>query len=258
MYHRDPFDCALITHACLIEREMNASTIDSSEVAKFQALAQQWWDLSGPFKTLHDINPVRVKFIEQQGSVKGLKCLDVGCGGGILSEALAKLGAEVVGIDMSDACIQVAQEHAKQQALAVDYEVSAIENFKGGMFDRVICLEMLEHVSDPAYVIRECTRLLKPNGLLFLSTIHRSLRAYLSAIVAAEYVLNLLPRQTHDYDKFIQPSELAAMVRSAGLEVKALKGMGYNPLTRQAYLQDSVAVNYLTVCQWPTSSLHSA
>lgn len=225
------------------------STVDAKEVAKFQALAKTWWDQSGPFKTLHDINPVRLQFIEQYGSLTGLRCLDVGCGGGILSESLAQSGAVVTGIDMSPGCIEVARAHAQAKNLSIDYQVCPIESFKAPVFDRVMCLELLEHTTEPEQVIHHCARLLKPGGLLFLSTINRTLRAYLTAIVGAEYILGLLPRQTHDYDKCIKPSELAEMVRSSGLEVKTLTGMGYNPFTREAYLQSSVAVNYLMVCQ---------
>lgn len=226
-------------------------TVDQQEIAKFAALAQQWWDKNGPLKTLHDINPARLAFIEQYTGLKGLRVLDVGCGGGILSEAMARLGAEVTGLDAEEDSIETARQHAKQSQLTLDYVASAIEDYNDGVFDVITCMEMLEHVNHPEEVIRHCARLLKPGGYLFLSTINRTVKAYAAAIVAAEYLFGLLPRQTHQYDKFIKPSELAAMVRRAGLEVSGLKGIDYNPFARCSGLKDSVDVNYLLSCFKP-------
>lgn len=226
-------------------------TVDQQEIAKFAALAQQWWDKDGPLKTLHDINPARLAFIEQYTSLKGLRVLDVGSGGGILSEAMACLGAEVTGLDAEEDSIETARQHAKQSQLTLRYATGAIEDYDDDLFDVITCMEMLEHVNHPEEVIRHCARLLKPGGYLFLSTINRTLKAYAAAIVAAEYLLRLLPRQTHDYDKFIKPSELAAMVRHAGLEVIGLKGIDYNPFARRSGLKDSVEVNYLVSCCKP-------
>ncbi len=226
-----------------------ASTVDLNEVNKFSQLAEQWWSLTGPLKTLHDINPLRVAWIESHVSLKGLRVLDVGCGGGILSEAMARCGAEVTGLDMAQDALLVARSHAENQDLNINYYAQPIEQFAAEPFDVITCLEMLEHVTNPQEVITHCARLLKPDGYLFLSTLNRSLTAFASAIVAAEYVLNLLPRQTHDYNKFIKPGELAAMTRQAGFTPAALTGMSYNPLSGQAALCDSVAVNYLFLCR---------
>ncbi|MDX1836923.1 bifunctional 2-polyprenyl-6-hydroxyphenol methylase/3-demethylubiquinol 3-O-methyltransferase UbiG [Legionella taurinensis] len=226
-------------------------TVDQQEIAKFANLAEQWWDKDGPLKTLHDINPARLAFIEQYTSLNGLRVLDVGCGGGILSEAMARLGAQVTGLDAEEDSIAAARRHAEQSQLTVRYVSSVIEAYDDDLFDVITCMEMLEHVKHPEEVIRHCARLLKPGGSLFLSTINRTLKAYAAAIVAAEYLLGLLPRQTHDYDKFIKPSELAAMARHAGLEIRGLKGIDYHPFARRSGLKDSVDVNYLLSCFKP-------
>lgn len=226
---------------------MTINSINLEEVAKFSQLAQVWWDKNGPLKTLHDINPVRVQFIEKYSKIPQARILDVGCGGGILCEEMAKLGAKVTGLDVDPAIIDVAQEHAKNNQLDIDYVCQAIETYEAESFDYITCMEMLEHVSSPALIIQQCARLLKPGGCLFLSTINRTLHAYLTVIVAAEYILKLLPQQTHNYAQFIQPSELCEMSRRASLELVDIKGMGYNPLTRNAFLCDSLSANYL-VC----------
>lgn len=227
------------------------TTIDSDEIAKFSHLASHWWDNNGPLKTLHDINPQRLAWIKQFIDLPGKSILDVGCGGGILSHAMAVNKACVTGIDAEPDAIVSALAHADDAKLVIDYVCTPIEEYHKQTFDAVTCMEMLEHVQHPEWVISHCARLLNSGGFLFLSTINRSWQAYAAAIVAAEYVLGLLPRQTHDYEKFIKPSELAAMVREAGLEVRGLQGLSYNPLSRKASFCDSVAVNYMMVCYKP-------
>ena len=229
----------------------HTTTIDQQEIAKFSQIASQWWDTDGPLKTLHDINPARLAFIEQTVLLNGLRVLDVGCGGGILSEAMAKQGAAVTGLDAEVDSIKAAQQHANQNALNIEYVHSAIETFNAPAFDVVVCMEMLEHVNEPQVVINHCVRLLKPGGYLFLSTINRSIKAYLQAVVAAEYLLRLLPRQTHDYNKFIKPSELSAMIRATEMDVMSIKGLSYNPFNRQATIQSDVSVNYLLSAHKP-------
>ena len=223
-------------------------TVDASEVAKFAQHASQWWNTEGPLKTLHDINPARIDFMHKFTEYDGSQVLDVGCGGGILSEGMALKGAIVTGLDVEPHAIEAAKAHAEQHHLHIQYVCQPIEEYEGA-YDLVTCMEMLEHVSEPQLVIEHCTRLLKPGGYLFLSTINRTLQAYASVIIAAEYILGLLPRQTHDYEKFIKPSELAAMVRKEGLETIGMAGMTYNPFTREASLQDSIKVNYLLACR---------
>ena len=227
------------------------TTIDVTEVAKFAKLATQWWDKEGALKTLHDINPLRLNFIQSICPLSGCRVLDVGCGGGILSEGMAREGALVTGLDVAEDALQIARQHASEQILSIDYINQPIEHFEAPLFDVVTCLEMLEHVSSPKDVIKHCERLLKPGGYLFLSTINRTFLAYATVILGAEYVLGLLPRQTHDFDKFIKPSELAGMVRAAGFETRGLSGLAYNPITSTATLGDAVDVNYLLVCQKP-------
>jgi 2-polyprenyl-6-hydroxyphenyl methylase/3-demethylubiquinone-9 3-methyltransferase len=231
---------------------MNDSTaqpnVDQAEIAKFEKLAARWWDKTSEFKPLHDINPLRAGFIDSKVEIAGKKVLDVGCGGGILSEALARRGAQVTGIDMGEAPLGVARLHLLESKLDVNYEHSSAEDYAArhaGEFDVVTCLEMLEHVPDPASILRACATLLKPGGDLFVSTINRNPKAWLFAVVGAEYVLNMLPRGTHDYAKFIRPSELAAFARAAGLALGELKGMSYNVLTKTYSLGSDVDVNYL-------------
>jgi len=221
------------------------STIDASELVKFAQHADSWWDLHGPLKTLHDINPVRLEFIAQQVTLNNLSVLDVGCGGGILSEGMAKLGALVTGIDASSEAIDTAVKHALGNKLPIHYECHPIEEYEHTGFDFITCLELLEHVQNPELVIQHCKRLLKPGGVLFLSTINRTIKAYAFAVVAAEYIFKLLPKQTHDYGKFIQPSELVQSARAVGLDFLDLKGLHYNPISRSAHLVNDVAVNYL-------------
>lgn len=229
----------------------NRSTINAEEIARFAQHAAGWWDKEGPYKTLHDINPARLDFIERHCSLMQKTVLDVGCGGGILAESMAIKGAGVIGLDAEEEAIAMAQKHALANHLAVDYVCQPIEEYPDRLFDIVTCMEMLEHVSEPQRVIDHCGRLLKPGGLLFLSTLNRTFKAYLTAIVAAEYVLNLLPRQTHDFAKFIKPSELMAMARIAGLQFLDLTGIRYNPFNRSAGLQTAVDVNYLLCCTKP-------
>ena len=225
------------------------TTIDPEEIEKFEQHADSWWDLEGPLKTLHDINPTRLDFISNQVAIADKLVLDVGCGGGVLSEGLARLGAEVIGLDASKQAISVAKKHARSSNLKIKYVCEPLEAYEGGPFDVVTCLEMLEHVTDPKEVILHCKRLSKPGGLVFLSTINRTPKAYLTAIIGAEYVLGLLPRQTHDYNKFIKPSELANMLRSEGLEPLSIVGMDYHPFTRKATISKSLSVNYMLVCE---------
>lgn len=221
------------------------STIDEQELHKFSQHAEHWWDKAGPLKTLHDINQTRLDFIKNQINLTDIRVLDVGCGGGILCESMARCGAHVTGIDAEAEAIRVATEHAKENELIVHYTCTPIEEYDDSSFDAITCMEMLEHVQRPEQVLQHCKRLLKPDGFLFLSTISRTVKAYASAIIAAEYVLKLLPRQTHDYDKFIKPSELASMTRTYGFTLVDLKGLDYNPLTRTASLSSNVSVNYL-------------
>ncbi len=231
------------------------SNLDTAEIAKFEALASRWWDRNSEFKPLHDINPLRANYIDERSPVAGRQLLDVGCGGGILAEAMAQRGARVTGIDMGEAPLGVARLHALESGLVLDYQKSTAEDMaaeKPEAFDIVTCLEMLEHVPDPASVVKACAQLVKPGGHVYFSTINRNPKAYAFAIVGAEYVLRLLPRGTHDYAKFIRPSELAAFLRVAGLELLDITGMTYNPLTRRYRLSATdVSVNYLVHARKP-------
>ena len=235
---------------------MTQANVDPSEIQHFSALAQQWWDRSGPMGPLHAINPLRMAFIERFETLAGQTVLDVGCGGGILSEALAQAGAQVTAIDLAEDSIQVAREHAQQGGLSIDYQVCAVEQLaeqQPARFDSISCMEMLEHVPDPGAIVAACARLLKPGGSLYLSTINRNPKSFALAIVGAEHVLNLIPKGTHHYDKFIKPSELAAWCRSQGLSVGSIEGMTYNPLTRTHKLSRDVDVNYLMRASAPNS-----
>lgn len=225
------------------------STINDSEMAHFSKLSNEWWEVDGQLKTLHDINPVRLEFVEQHVEPFGKKLLDIGCGGGIFSEALAKIGAQVTGLDSERDSIQVASSHAKTNDLNIEYVNKPVETFEHTAFDIITCMEMLEHVDEPELVIKHMSRLSKTGTMLFLSTINRTLAAYLGAIVASEYLLNIIPKQTHDYKKFIRPSELAKLLRKYDFEIVDMKGLGYNPLTRDAFLQQSVKINYLIACR---------
>ncbi|HHT0591736.1 TPA: bifunctional 2-polyprenyl-6-hydroxyphenol methylase/3-demethylubiquinol 3-O-methyltransferase UbiG [Legionella anisa] len=225
------------------------STVNPQEINKFAQHASLWWDTEGPLKTLHDINETRLDFIKQHVELSDLKVLDVGCGGGILCESMARSGAKVTGIDAESEAISVAQEHANSNHLEINYLCTSIETYKDKSFDVITCMEMLEHVENPELVFEHCRRLLKPQGFLFVSTISRTIKAYATAIIAAEYVLNLLPRQTHDYKKFIKPSELLVMARPWDFNLIDLRGMDYNPFLRNASLGSDVRVNYLMALQ---------
>jgi 2-polyprenyl-6-hydroxyphenyl methylase / 3-demethylubiquinone-9 3-methyltransferase len=222
--------------------------VDRGETAKFDRLANRWWDPDGESRPLHDLNPVRLAYVAQRVNLRGARVLDVGCGGGLLSEALAAAGAEVTAIDLAPGVLDVARLHLHESGLQVDYrEISAeaLAEQMPGSFDAVTCMEMLEHVPDPGSVIDACARLLRPGGRWFASTLNRTPQAFALGIVGAEYLLRLLPRGTHHYRQFIRPSEMAAGLRAAGLELDDLRGLDYNPLTRRARLKTSVAVNYL-------------
>jgi 2-polyprenyl-6-hydroxyphenyl methylase/3-demethylubiquinone-9 3-methyltransferase len=228
---------------------MNIKNLDHEEVNKFDELAEKWWDIDGEFKPLHQINPLRVGFIQERSSLKGKKILDVGCGGGILSEALSELGADVTGIDASENTIGVAKSHSKSIGSNVNFLQKTIEDFVAEnpteKFDVITCLEMLEHVPSPPDIIKSCSNILNSNGDIFFSTINRNPRSYLFAVIGAEYILNLLPKGTHDYDKFIKPSELAQWIRGAGLYSKETVGLSYNPITGNYWLGKDIQVNYM-------------
>ncbi len=229
--------------------ELKKLNVDRAEVAKFEALASRWWDRESEFKPLHDINPLRTNYIDRHASLAGKKVLDVGCGGGILSEAMAQRGADVTGIDMGEAPLNIAKLHALESGISVKYQQIPVEQLAEEMpasFDVVTCLEMLEHVPDPASIIQACYKLVKPGGMVFFSTINRNPKAYAMAIIGAEYIMRMLPAGTHDYDKFIKPSELTRWCRAADLSVLDMTGMVYNPLTQEYSLKDQdVDVNYL-------------
>lgn len=232
----------------------HTGNFDTGEIAKFEALASRWWDRNSEFKPLHDINPLRMGFIDAGVNLAGKKVLDVGCGGGILAEAMARRGARVTGIDMGTAPLSVARLHLLESGLDIDYRQASAEALSRehqGAFDVITCLEMLEHVPDPASVLQACHAMLAPGGRLFVSTINRNPKSYLFAILGAEYVLRMLPRGTHDWRKFIRPSELAAMARRTGLAPQQLTGMVYNPLTRKYSLGNDVDVNYLMLLTRP-------
>jgi 2-polyprenyl-6-hydroxyphenyl methylase/3-demethylubiquinone-9 3-methyltransferase len=222
---------------------------DPGELAKFSALAHRWWDPTSDFKPLHDINPLRLDYIDARcGGLKGKTVLDVGCGGGILAEAMARAGATVTAIDLSEKALSVAKLHQLESGIAVDYRFVAVETLADeipGVFDVVTCMELLEHVPQPGSTIAACARLTKPGGNVFCSTNNRNAKSYLFAIIGAEYILNLLPRGTHDYGRFLRPSEVIAFARNAGLEADALIGMTYNPLTKVYRLGPDTSVNYI-------------
>jgi len=224
------------------------ANVEIAEVNKFAELAHQWWDTQGVFKPLHQLNPLRLDYIDSRAPLAGKKVLDVGCGGGILSESMAQRGAQVMGIDLAEKSLQVAQLHALEANVQLDYRCVAVEALaqeKPQAFDVVTCMEMLEHVPDPASVVRACAALVKPGGHVFFSTLNRNAKAYLMAVVGAEYVLNLLPKGTHDYSKFIKPSELAAWMRQSGLELQHQVGVTYHPLSKQYALTADTNVNYM-------------
>ena len=228
---------------------------DPQELAKFSELAHRWWDLEGEFRPLHQINPLRLAWIDGLAPLEGRRVLDVGCGGGVLSDAMARRKARVLGIDLSAKALKVAQLHALEAGTdAVEYrEVSAedLANELPAAFDTVTCMEMLEHVPDPKSIVSACAALVRPGGWTFFSTLNRNPKAFLFAIVGAEHVLNLLPKGTHEYARFIRPSELAQWCRDAGLELRATRGMTYNPITQRYALGDDTSVNYLIACTRP-------
>ncbi len=221
---------------------------DQAELNKFSELAHKWWDKTSEFKPLHDINPLRLNYIDKAISLKGKTVLDVGCGGGILSESMAERGAKVTGIDLGEKALKVAQLHSLDSGVAVDYQLIAVEALaeqKPASFDVVTCLEMLEHVPNSASVVAACAKLVRPGGHVFFSTINRNPKSYIFAVIGAEYVLNMLPRGTHDYAKFIKPSELASFMRPTGLSLVGQIGMSYNPITKHYWLDSDVSVNYM-------------
>jgi 2-polyprenyl-6-hydroxyphenyl methylase/3-demethylubiquinone-9 3-methyltransferase len=221
---------------------------DPAELEKFSRLAARWWDPQGEFRPLHDINPLRLEWIERHARLAGRKVLDVGCGGGILAESMARRGAQVTGTDLSEKALRVAELHLHESQLKIDYQhasVEALAERQAGAFDLVTCMELLEHVPDPAAMVAACARLARPGGQVFFSTINRNPKAYLYAVIGAEYVLSLLPKGTHDYQRFIKPSELARWSRDANLRVEEMIGMTYNPLAQRYSLGADCDVNYL-------------
>jgi 2-polyprenyl-6-hydroxyphenyl methylase/3-demethylubiquinone-9 3-methyltransferase len=221
---------------------------DPAELQKFAALAHRWWDPSSEFKPLHDINPLRLNYIDSIAKLNGKRVVDVGCGGGILSESMAQRGAEVTGIDLGEKALKVAQLHKLESGAEVDYRLVSVEALAAELpesFDVVTCMEMLEHVPDPEAIVTACARLVKPGGRVLFSTLNRNLKSYLFAVIGAEYILNMLPKGTHDYQKFIKPSELSAWCRAAGLDVADMTGMSYNPLVKRYSLSSDVSVNYI-------------
>ncbi|MCK8515962.1 bifunctional 2-polyprenyl-6-hydroxyphenol methylase/3-demethylubiquinol 3-O-methyltransferase UbiG [Methylonatrum kenyense] len=222
------------------------------EIDKFDAVASRWWDQEGEFKPLHQINPLRLAFIREQVALAGCRVLDVGCGGGILSESLAREGARTTAIDLSPGAIEVARLHALESGLEIDYQLRSVESLvadHAGQYELVTCMELLEHVPDPASVVRACAQLVRPGGTVVFSTLNRNPKAYLLAIVAAEYLLRMLPRGTHDYARFIRPSELSRWAREADLQLAALRGIQYDPLARQFHANRDVSVNYMAAYQ---------
>jgi len=234
---------------------MSSANVNPAETAKFDRLASRWWDKDGESRPLHDLNPARFNYVADRISLKGARVLDVGCGGGILSEALAAAGAQVTGIDLAPRVLDVARLHLHETGLSVDYREISVEALAGqmpGAFDAIACMEMLEHVPDPGSVIAACAALLKPGGRMFLSTLNRTPQAFVTAIVGAEYIANLLPRGTHHYAQFIRPAELAMSLRGNGLELEDVSGLAYNPLTRRARVTSNTQVNYLACARKPS------
>ena len=231
--------------------------VDPEEISKFDALASRWWDPDGDFKPLHDINPVRLNYIQERSQLEAGPAIDVGCGGGILTEGLSQLTKEVTGLDMAGKALSVARLHALEQELDINYVEGTAEEFAEqhvNQFATVACLEMLEHVSNYPSTVKACADMAQPGGHLFFSTINRTPQAYALLVLGAEYIMNILPRGTHEYAKFIKPSELAAAIRQAGLELKDISGMGYNPFTRNASINSDTSANYIVHAQKPASS----
>jgi 2-polyprenyl-6-hydroxyphenyl methylase/3-demethylubiquinone-9 3-methyltransferase len=233
------------------------NNVDNTEIQKFSELAHHWWDPNSEFKPLHDINPLRLGWIDRHAGLAGKTVIDVGCGGGILSESMAATGATVTGIDMSEKALKVAKLHLLESGRQVTYRQNAAEDMASenpSAFDVVTCLEMLEHVPSPVSVVQACAQLARPGGWVFFSTLNRNLKSYAFALLGAEYLLKLLPKGTHDYAKFIQPAELASFVRAAGLEIVDLIGMTYNPLSKTYALESDTSVNYLMACRKPSQN----
>lgn len=233
---------------------MSAVNVSAEEIDRFARLAARWWDPDGESRPLHDLNPVRTAYVAGRVALQGARVADVGCGGGLLSESLARAGAEVVGVDLGDQVIDVARMHLHESRLDVDYRVQSSADLAAaepGAFDAVCCMELIEHVPDPAALIRDLAVMLKPQGRLFVSTLNRTVQAFSAAILGAEYLLGLLPRGTHHYENFLRPSELARWMRDAGLELEDAQGLKYNPLTRKACLGGSMAVNYVICAHRP-------
>lgn len=233
---------------------MTTTNSDPSEIQKFSELAHRWWDPTSEFRPLHEINPLRLEWINARVPLAGKNVIDIGCGGGVLSEAMAKKGAKVTGIDLSEKALKVADLHSLESGAEVRYKHIAAEDMalaEPGQFDVVTCMEMLEHVPDPASIVRAAAALVKPGGHLFFSTLNRNPKSYLFAVIGAEYILRMLPRGTHDYGKFLTPAELSQFVRQAGLQVDGLKGLTYNPLTKIYSLNSDTSVNYMVACTKP-------
>jgi 2-polyprenyl-6-hydroxyphenyl methylase/3-demethylubiquinone-9 3-methyltransferase len=230
------------------------ANVDPGEIAKFEELAHHWWDEDGEVRTLHDLNPVRLAYVNDRAGLFGKRVVDVGCGGGVLAEGMARQGARVVGIDLAEGALEVARLHALESGVEVDYrrtDADTLAAAEPAGFDVVTCMELLEHVPDPAALLAACARLVRPGGHVFLSTVNRNPKSYLLAVLAAEYLLGLLPRGTHEYARFIRPSELTRWLRAAGLEPVGVSGVAYNPFTRQARLSADVDVNYLAHARRP-------
>ncbi len=237
---------------------MDTANVDPAELSKFSALAHRWWDLDGEFAPLHQINPLRLDWIDSISPLRGQRVLDVGCGGGILAESMARQGAEVLGIDLAEKSLKVAQLHALEtQTQGLSYRQVAAEALAEempGQFDVVTCMEMLEHVPDPASIVRACATLAKPGGWVFFSTINRNPKSFLLAIVGAEYLLNLVPRGTHEYARLLRPSELGQFCRAAGLDLQHSRGLEYNPITRRFRLSHDTSVNYMLAARKPAAA----
>jgi len=233
---------------------MTNENVSRAEIDKFAALANRWWDENGPQKPLHQLNPARLNYVAKQFPLRGKKVLDVGCGGGLLSEAMAREGAEVVALDLAAELIEIAKLHLYESNVKVDYRLQSVESLAeemAGQFDAITCMEMLEHVPDPSSILRACEKLLKPGGKLFISTLNRTPAAFAIAIVGAEYLANLLPKGTHEYQKFIKPSELASWCRAEGFNVQDISGLAYNPMSGKAWVNERTDINYLMTVEKP-------
>lgn len=239
----------MVPGTCLAPpRQGHFMNYDEEEVKKFEAYSSEWWDKQGPFATLHHLNPTRLQFINDNTLLSGKRVIDIGCGAGILSESLAQRGAFVTGLDASASIIEVAKLHAESESLNIHYEFTTAEQYATQFpecFDVVVCMELLEHVPDPQSLIRACRTLLAPGGILFFSTLNRNLKSYLFAIVGAEYILGILPKNTHQYEKLIKPSELSDWLLEVNCSIKNISGLKYNPFTKEAYLDKDVSINYL-------------